>query len=365
MLAIVFVLVHHWILNYLYKFIPGQIHFFTLLGYYGVEFFFVLSGFLIGNIIIKLYVKDAFSNFKNVFNFWSRRWLRTLPLYYMVLCGYILMFIIKHAKMVNLVHYFFFVQNFFRYHDNNYFFPISWSLSVEEWFYLSVPIVLVCLNFVFNRWIDKKNLLLIVIASFLAFGLVMRIYYAFNYNNISWNYNFRKAVICREDSVAFGILGAFLFNFYKQHFFAYKKLLMYGGVLILIGCAVIFCTNVAYNYYYNAGGNVSFFSKTFLFSLVDAAVLLMLPFFYLIKTRIKLLKAFVEHISKISYSLYLLHEVSFKVTNKILPVTDSAFTLIISFLLCMGISIAVSSLSYRFIEQYFLKLRDKPQAVTQ
>jgi len=52
--------------------------------YDGVSIFFVLSGYLIGGILIKI-IENKGATFKNLFNFWLRRWLRTLPNYFLVL----------------------------------------------------------------------------------------------------------------------------------------------------------------------------------------------------------------------------------------------------------------------------------------
>ena len=54
-------------------------------GYLGVELFFVLSGYLIGSILIKLFSDNKKPIFKEIKQFWIRRWLRTLPNYYFVL----------------------------------------------------------------------------------------------------------------------------------------------------------------------------------------------------------------------------------------------------------------------------------------
>ena len=50
----------------------------SLAGVIGVEIFFVLSGFLIGRIVIKMFLQEDF-NFRKVMYFWIRRWFRTLP----------------------------------------------------------------------------------------------------------------------------------------------------------------------------------------------------------------------------------------------------------------------------------------------
>lgn len=52
--------------------------------YDGVSIFFVLSGFLIGGILIKTLEKERLSK-KVLLNFWVRRWFRTLPNYYLIL----------------------------------------------------------------------------------------------------------------------------------------------------------------------------------------------------------------------------------------------------------------------------------------
>src|SRR5690606_10309411 len=52
-------------------------------GVAGVEIFFVLSGFLIGGILIKVFQKEYSLN--NILNFWKRRWIRTIPNYYLAL----------------------------------------------------------------------------------------------------------------------------------------------------------------------------------------------------------------------------------------------------------------------------------------
>ena len=51
----------------------------------GVELFFVLSGFLIGGILIKTFQKDNSFGIKTISNFWIRRWFRTLPNYDLIL----------------------------------------------------------------------------------------------------------------------------------------------------------------------------------------------------------------------------------------------------------------------------------------
>ena len=50
----------------------------------GVSIFFVLSGFLIGGILIKILEKNQIT-INLLFEFWIRRWFRTLPNYFLIL----------------------------------------------------------------------------------------------------------------------------------------------------------------------------------------------------------------------------------------------------------------------------------------
>ncbi len=87
--AIMLVVFSHalWIVPGVKGLIPDMLR---LAGVMGVEIFFVLSGFLIGRIVYKLFVSDDF-NFNKVKYFWIRRWFRTLPNYYFILIVNILL----------------------------------------------------------------------------------------------------------------------------------------------------------------------------------------------------------------------------------------------------------------------------------
>lgn len=106
-----------------------------MLGSYGVDLFFVLSGWLIGG----LYWRERmeFGNVQ-VFRFWSRRWLRTLPPYFIILLiAYLSVYFYRDEKFD--LRYLFFLQN---YREQMPFFLVSWSLAVEEHFYLALPLIL-------------------------------------------------------------------------------------------------------------------------------------------------------------------------------------------------------------------------------
>jgi peptidoglycan/LPS O-acetylase OafA/YrhL len=105
----------------------------------GVELFFVLSGFLIGRICLRSFQHDTFS----FWSFWRARWWRTLP----YLAAIVVYVAIRHlyAFPPLPLYYGVFLQNYLGVTG----FGPSWSLCVEEHFYLCLPLLVflaVCLS---------------------------------------------------------------------------------------------------------------------------------------------------------------------------------------------------------------------------
>ena len=133
--AILFVLIGHG-LDYL------QPHFnlrpinFLILD--GVSVFFVLSGFLIGQILIRRIVGYG-GGFAQLRQFWVRRWFRTLPNYFLMLIVVMTFgWYYWNYELNEALPFAVFLQNFAWPHPQM--FPEAWSLSVEEWFYILFPL---------------------------------------------------------------------------------------------------------------------------------------------------------------------------------------------------------------------------------
>lgn len=127
--AIILVLIHH-----IGQLVPKIGREYTNLGAYGVDLFFVLSGWLIG----RLYwcERRDFGNVR-ILGFWMRRWLRTVPPYLIVLLvAYAGVYFARNEPFNPK--YLIFLQN---YETTMPFFLVSWSLCVEEHFYLLLPLL--------------------------------------------------------------------------------------------------------------------------------------------------------------------------------------------------------------------------------
>lgn len=110
----------------------------------GVDLFFVLSGFLIG----RIYFRSSQPGNPNLFSFWAARWWRTLPPYYAALALYVICASRFPTQFVPLPGtYLVFAQNYFGVGG----FGVSWSLCVEEHFYLLFPLVVMALERTLGR----------------------------------------------------------------------------------------------------------------------------------------------------------------------------------------------------------------------
>lgn len=129
----------------------------------GVDLFFVLSGFLIGGILL-----DARSSPSYFKTFYARRIYRILPLYYLVIGLSLLPHLLAEFSPARAAHtsplpvpwwaYALFIQNFWMAHLGT-FGPsgigITWSLAIEEQFYLTVPLLI--------RKVRPRNLLIVLL----------------------------------------------------------------------------------------------------------------------------------------------------------------------------------------------------------
>ena len=148
-------------------------------GQFGVQLFFVLSGLLIGGLLIdQLDAAGARDSAGRGFGlFMARRWMRTLPLYYAwgvvlaVLWAPILWQATAPAKLAAaLPLYTVVAQNLAWPIRAPGFYDVTWSLAVEEWFYLGFA------GLLFGLWrlLGARAALMGATALFLAGPIVLR-----------------------------------------------------------------------------------------------------------------------------------------------------------------------------------------------
>ena len=164
-------------------------------GFVGVDIFFVISGYLITKLILEDINKKKF----NLNNFYLRRARRLLPALFVVILitipfSVVLMSndqLIFYSKQIFSV--IFFISNLFFWKNSGYFDPESdlqpllhtWSLAVEEQFYIFFPILLILIF----KYLKKKVTFLLIILSLISLSL-SQIGGNFKINNLSSSFPF-------------------------------------------------------------------------------------------------------------------------------------------------------------------------------
>ncbi|MEM9739557.1 MAG: acyltransferase [Pseudomonadota bacterium] len=117
-------------------------------GFLGVDFFFVLSGFLITTLLLREAVRDGSFSLRD---FYIRRAVRIIPVYFFVIsCVAAYYIVLKGERQYIdiLPYYYLFLSNFIV--DDIPTLSPTWSLAVEEQYYLIWPLLLMLLP---PRWI--------------------------------------------------------------------------------------------------------------------------------------------------------------------------------------------------------------------
>jgi len=317
----------------------------------GVELFFVLSGFLIGGILLKLFNKNKSFSIKIISNFWIRRWFRTLPNYYLVLILNIIVvyFGIIHDDFSQFNwRFFLFLQNFSGPFYG--FFWESWSLSVEEWFYLLFPIILGFVFLTLKRFnINKKKIYLSAISVIFVIPFLLRANYAarFDMDLQVLESNVLKVVIYRLDSIALGILAAFIKYYYPGFWYKSRNLGFISGVIIIYATMYIHWLTNAY------------ITKVFVIFFLSLGCFMLLPKFDSMRKAPALLVKIFTHISLISYSMYLLNLALIAEVMKTNFPPLGPITAWVSYGIYWISVLAFSTLLYKYFEKPMMDLRDK------
>ena len=257
----------------------------------GVTIFFILSGFLIGNIILRM-VAERRTSFGDLLNFLRRRWLRTIPNYMLVL-AILLGYGGLHATLPDSApSYLLFLQNFAWPQPD--FFPESWSLAVEEWFYLLFPLVLFASLLVANSGRAQVACL----AIFIILPPLLRFYRVEMgaRDLVDWTAQVKMQVLTRLDSIAVGVAVAWLLKRNPTLSSAWRRTLFAAGIVLFV-----FDKIAIY------GANSAVYVHHFTLPIETFAAALLLPYLCTVTSGSGGVYRAVTFTSKVSYALYLVH----------------------------------------------------------
>lgn len=318
-------------------------------GWAGVDLFFVLSGFLIGSILItNKHKKNYFSTF------YIRRFVRIVPNYYLLILIFLVIGIIPFFKndyfttgnsVIPIWSYFTMLQNVFMgamKNMGNEAMSVTWSIGIEEQFYLVIPFLVYFFN--------KKVLPYLLIAFIITAN-----FFRWHYTNAAVSFNIPAYVLlpCRMDAISIGVLIALINNaigledFVKKYF---KPILIFTACIVSI-CAVMFIL------YQDIG-----IIRNTLFALFFGCLIIFaigLPNSLYAKL---LSKKWLNWVGKISYSLYLFHFLILGVFKKIAFTYlhfNYSIALLIATVSAFVFSLFFSWLVYKYLETPTVSLGKK------
>jgi len=320
----------------------------AILGILGVKLFFVLSGFLLTYLLL---AEERENKKISIKNFYIRRILRIWPLYYIVIT--LSFFLLNRIELFNIPYFtdhlnenlwsyftlfLFLIPNVALYNKGAIvpYATQSWSVGVEEQFYLLWPILI--------RFF--KNKLLLLLGVIISIGLLKHFGFDFIKKYIYWN-NFLDEVeiFIRHfsiDSMAVG--GLFALILFEKY--TLLKYLLINIVLFLsIGLTIFF---------------ISFSIKV---PFVDAyAILFALIILNLAanKTVKNLMEnVILKYLGKISYGLYMYHVVVIVFAIKLFNYWGLLQNHLLLLLFSTLLTILLASLSYKFIEKFFISFKTR------
>jgi peptidoglycan/LPS O-acetylase OafA/YrhL len=182
------------------------------LGWTGVDLFFVLSGFLIGGILL-----DAKSSTNYFKTFYVRRFFRIIPIYYLWILSFLALVVFggkllqahTHSGVLpplgfDLFKHFLFLQNTFLSKQTSLtssWFGVTWSLAVEEQFYLAAPLLI--------KFLNAARLRILLILVIVLAPLLRTYFYLTEGATFGHGYTLMP---CRADSLALGVLAVLMWR---------------------------------------------------------------------------------------------------------------------------------------------------------
>jgi peptidoglycan/LPS O-acetylase OafA/YrhL len=271
--------------------------FFHRVGWAGVDLFFVLSGFLISGLLFSDWKKNGRLS---IGRFFIRRGFKIYPPFYAFLLLTIPLVLRAHPPQM-LRHYM--AEGFFLQDYLHHLWPHTWSLAVEEQFYLLLPLLLLGLSQLRPSSPHRGFILIPVISLvLLAVCLQLRVQaFATETEELVFPLHFRA------DSLFVGVALGYLFHFHEAAFRRFSRWwLLPAGVVMLIPLVVF-------------GRDVSALPYVFTSNALGFALLL-----WWILPRSRIRSRVVEKVGYHSYSIYLWH---FPVTMVVamLPLTFLTF----------------------------------------
>lgn len=331
-------------------------------GFIGVDVFFVLSGFLITALLVQEFDSNKSSiNFKN---FYMRRVLRLAPALLLFLLFYLTQAILFRPDWILNVYRtliaFFYMSNWvqafglFKMHVLSH----TWSLSIEEQFYLLWPWLLYQLM----KHVESRGRVIAIIATLIIIEYIFRMFMVSL--EVPWE-RIHLGLDTRADPLLIGcFLGVILLS--PRMYSSLKNKSRLIGYLGTTGFVLLVIWMVTFSLIRidTVALRMDQYHKWGLLLIEVSVALIILHIFIRKKSLLKSLLSWLPlvWIGKISYGLYIWHFPIFHAVNKALSSKLDLTKLentVLAAILASAITLVVTVASYRFVEVPILRMKQR------
>ena len=303
--------------------------------YLSVSLFFAISGFLITTLLLR---ERATTGTISLKGFYARRSLRIFPLYYAICATYIvLVAVFEHDGAVrgaffdNVRYYLTYTSNWFiKLDEGRIIFYFAWSMTTEEQFYLLWPFVV--------RYFKTTWGPVVFMSGLLALGLFAG--WGVSSGFLDTRHLWVRIMASISISVCMGCLSAYLTHFERPFAWTWKVLGQAWSVPVLVALV----SAAIYQY------NTPLWLSSLLLTLMVVAMCIKPD---------HVLAPLVDHkwlryMGSITYGIYLTHMICLNIVRRVVP-----HNLALHYVLTIALSIGVATLSFRYFEKPFLKLKNR------
>jgi peptidoglycan/LPS O-acetylase OafA/YrhL len=303
--AIIIVLANHCLFEFFFGAgkaeFAGHVASLSVSAVIAIEWLFVLSGYLIGTMMIRSFEKPG-TWIQRARDFWLRRWFRTVPNYYLFVIVNLLLIHYGLSKGAFEYKYLFFSQNLATVELKPHFFGESWSLALDEWFYFVMPVLLGILG-LFLPMGGKKSFILASLALILL-PMLGRLMHTTPVDFFQWDDQIRRITIYHLDATGWGVLAAVMNKWYPDWWFAGVKKKLVVGVLCM-AAGLFFVVSLVHTTFmtpfrFSAGNLLSI-------TLMAGGTFLVIPWLTSLSAKGGALTWITARLSLYSYSIYLVH----------------------------------------------------------
>ena len=322
---------------------------------------FVLTGFLISLILLHAIDRKG----SGIWRFYLRRSLRIFPAYYFVLIGYVLIFGLGEVSVAEFWREMFYLTNYAM--DQPRLMSWSWSLCMDEHFYLLCPFVIIMLK---NLPSHKSRLLALVAIWFSA--LPLRIWILSTFGEVDMERQFYAQIFypthTRYDELFSGIIAGYLLFYFQPEL---QKAFNRPGVKLWQIPPLVACAVVLYLFRY-----VSPVSNPMIFKLGAAGFATAASIFFaviilaLVSTNNFVVRSMGHRwflfVASITYPVYLVHQYVFGKFSRdfvgwldtIVGGDTSVLSRFIAFIVLTGLATAIGYVIHIVVEKPLLIWRD-------